>query len=203
MDQTGYPGGHPDPSPQGPQSRAEAEALLQRANELLRAGEFNDAARHYVSILRVPMGDPQITAAALLGLGEARYRTDDDEGALANWLSVTQLPETSSTYAAWRQVAAAQVRAGDLQSAFDSYKQADRRAPPEDKAEIANRLGWLSKELGDQRGANRYFAVGRGDVLTITVTKVLIAVTVVISLTAILTQDGPDGPLVYQALWLD
>ena len=88
MDQTGYPGGHPDPSLQGPQSRADAEALLQRANELLRAGDFNDAARHYVSILRAPMGDPQITAAALLGLGEARYRTDDDAGALANWLWV-------------------------------------------------------------------------------------------------------------------
>jgi len=203
MDQTGYPGGHPDPSLQGPQSRADAEALLQRANELLRAGDFNDAARHYVSILRAPMGDPQITAAALLGLGEARYRTDDDAGALANWLSITKLPENSSTYAAWRQVAAAQVRAGDLQSAFASYKEAERRAPPEDKPEIANRLGWLSKELGNQGAANRYFAKGRGDALTITMTKLIIAVTVVISITAILTQEGPDGALVYQALWLD
>jgi membrane associated rhomboid family serine protease len=203
MDQTGYPGGHPDPSPQGPQSRAEAEALLLRANELLRAGDFNDASRHFVSILRAPMGDPQITSAALLGLGEARYRTDDDEGALANWLSITKLPETASTYPAWRQVAAAQVRAGDLQSAFDSYREADRRAPPEDKAEIANRLGWLSKELGNQGAANRYFAKGRGDALTITMTKLIIAVTVVISITAILTQEGPDGALVYQALWLD
>jgi membrane associated rhomboid family serine protease len=203
MDQTRYPGGHADPSPEGPQSRADAEALLQRANELLRAGDFNDAARHYVSILRAPMGDPQISAAALLGLGEARYRTDDDEGALANWLSITKLPETSSTYAAWRQVAAAQVRAGDLRSAFDSYKEADRRAPDQDKAEIASRLGWLSKELGDQGGANRYFAKARGDALTITMTKVIIAVTVVISLTAMLTADGPDGPIVYQALWLD
>jgi rhomboid protease GluP len=203
MDQTRYPGGHADPSPDGPQSRADAEALLQRANELLRAGDFNDAARHYVSILRAPMGDPQISAAALLGLGEARYRTDDDEGALANWLAITKLPETSSTYTAWRQVAAAQVRAGDLRSAFDSYKEADRRAPDQDKAEIASRLGWLSKELGDQGGANRYFAKARGDALTITMTKVIIAVTVVISITAILTQEGPDGALVYQALWLD
>jgi membrane associated rhomboid family serine protease len=203
MDHAGYPGGHADPSPQGPLSRADAESLLLRANEELGGGNFNEAARDYISILRAPMGDPQISAAALLGLGEARYRTDDDAGALANWLSVTQLPETSSTYPAWRQVAAAQVRAGDLQSAFASYKEADRRAPPEDKAEIANRLGWLSKELGDQRGASRYFAKGRGDVFTITVTKLLIAVTSVISLTAILTQEGPDGALVYEALWLD
>ena len=203
MDQTRYPGGHAVPSPDGPQSRAEAEALLQRANELLRAGDFDDAARHYVSILRGPMGDPQISGAALLGLGEARYRTDDDEGALANWLAITKLPETSSTYPAWRQVAAAQVRAGDLRAAFDSYREADRRAPDQDKAEIASRLGWLSKELGDQGGANRYFAKARGDALTVTATKVVIAVTVVISLTAYLTADGPDGPVVYQALWLD
>jgi membrane associated rhomboid family serine protease len=116
---------------------------------------------------------------------------------------VTKLPENASTYPAWRQVAAAQVRAGDLQSAFVSYKEADRRAPPEDKPEIANRLGWLSKELGNQGAANRYFAKGRGDALTITMTKLIIAVTVVISITAIVTQEGPDGPLVYQALWLD
>ena len=149
------------------------------------------------------MGDLQITAAALLGLGEARYRTDDDAGALANWLSVTQLPETTSTYPAWRNVAAAQVRAGDLQEAFASYKEADRRAPPQDKAEIANRLGWLSKELGNQGAANRYFAKGRGDVFQITLTKLIIAVTVVISPTVYLTQDPPEGQQLLAALWLD
>jgi membrane associated rhomboid family serine protease len=100
-------------------------------------------------------------------------------------------------------VAAAQVRAGDLQDAFASYREADRRAPPQDKAEIANRLGWLSKELGNQGAANRYFAKGRGDVLQITLTKVIIAVTVVISLSVYLTQESPEGQQLLQALWLD
>ena len=203
MEHTGSPGGRADPSPQGPLSRADAESLLQRADGLLRGGDFADAAREYVRILSAPMGDPQITAAALLGLGEARYRTDDDAGALANWQSVTQLPESASTYPAWRNVAAAQVRAGDLQGAFASYKEADRRAPPQDKAEIANRLGWLSKELGNQGAANRYFAKGRGDAFQITLTKVIIAVTVVISLTVYLTQDSPEGQQLLTALWLD
>ena len=203
MDHTGSPGGRADPSPQGPLSRADAESLLQRADGLLRGGDFGDAAREYVRILSAPMGDPQITAAALLGLGEARYRTDDDAGALANWQSVTQLPRDASTYPAWRNVAAAQVRAGDLQGAFASYKEADRRAPPQDKAEIANRLGWLSKELGNQGAANRYFAKGRGDAFQITLTKVIIAVTVVISLTVYLTQDSPEGQQLLMALWLD
>ena len=69
MDHTGSPGGHADPSHLGPLSRADAEGLLQRADELLRGGDFADAARQYVRILSGPMGDPQITAAALLGLG--------------------------------------------------------------------------------------------------------------------------------------
>ena len=91
------------------------------------------------------MGDPQISAAALLGLGEARYRTDDDEGALANWPSITKLPDTSSTYPAWRHVAAAQVRAGDLRRRRSVQGSRSAR-PDQDKAEIASRLGWLSKE---------------------------------------------------------
>ena len=34
---------------------------------------------------------------------------------------------------------------------------------PTDKAEIATRLGWLSKELGDTGAAGKYFAKARGD----------------------------------------
>ncbi len=69
--------------------------------------------------------------------------------ALVSWEAATQLGETPSTYPAWRNVAAARVRADDLPGAIEAYRQADRRAPPEDKAEIATRLGWLTKETGD------------------------------------------------------
>jgi rhomboid protease GluP len=200
MDQTGFPGGHPDPSRQGPLSRADAAAILGRADELLASGDFADAARHYLRVVGASTEDPEITAAALLGLGEARYRLDDDAGALLNWQAVVKMPETQSTYLAWRNVAAAQVRADNLRAALDAYREADRRAPPADKPEIANRLGWLSKELGDQRGASRYFARGRGDVLGITLTKLIIAVTVVISLTALLSAESQQ---VFEALWLD
>ena len=75
--------------------------------------------------------DPAITAAALIGLGEARYRLDDDDGALASWESAVKLGETPWTYLAWRNVAAARVRAGDLPGAIDAYRRgAATRASP-------------------------------------------------------------------------
>ena len=101
--------------------------------------------------------------------------------------------------AAWRNVAAARVRSGDLPGAIDAYRQADKRAPREDKAEIANRLGWLTKETGDPRAARRYFAAGRGDRPLVTVTLVLIAITAVVSLTA----QWSDDPSLYLNLELN
>ena len=71
-----------------------------------------------------------------------------------------------------------------------AYREADRRAPPEDKAEIANRLGWLSKETGNTRASSRYFARGRGDGPRVTLTLIIIAITSIVSLTALLSADG-------------
>ena len=124
----------------------------------------------------VGFDDPAITAAALLGLGEAHYRLDDEARPSQLEGRPASCRETPSTYAAWRNVAAARVRDGDLTGAIAAYREADRRAPPEDKAEIANRLGWLTKETGDTRASRRYFAKGRGDGPLITVTHVIIAV---------------------------
>ena len=119
---------------------------------------------------------------------------------MASWKAVLQVGETPSVYTAWRNLAAADVRNGDLRSAIGAYREAERRAPPADKAEIANRLGWLTKEIGDESGARRYFARGRGDSQLISVTTVLIAATIIVSLSAILSQDGR---FLYDAFELD
>ena len=50
--------------------------MLQRGGELLASGDFADARRHFYRV--VGFDDPAITAAALLGLGEAHYRLDDE-----------------------------------------------------------------------------------------------------------------------------
>jgi membrane associated rhomboid family serine protease len=201
----------PDPSRPGRLSRDEATAILALGDHALREGEFHDAAVRYGRV--VGFDDPEVTAAALHGLGEARYRLGDEDSALATWEAAVKLPETQWTYPAWRNVAAAKVRAGDLQGAIDAYRQAERRAPQQDKAEIATRLGWLTKESGDPKGARRYFAKGRGDGPLISVTTILIAASVIVSLSALYSQDGQqlfdafalDKPLVaageYWRLW--
>jgi membrane associated rhomboid family serine protease len=192
------PPGAPDPSRTGRLSRDDAASLLSSADAALASGEFRDAAVRYGRV--VGFDDPAMTAAALLGLGEARYRLGDDEAALATWEAAVKLGETPSSYPAWRNVAAARVRGGDLQGAIEAYRQADRRAPAEDKAEIATRLGWLTKESGDPKAARRYFARGRGDGPLISVTLILIAATVIVSLSALWSTEGRA---LFEALQLD
>lgn len=164
----------------------------------MTTADFVDAARLYQRV--IGFNDPAVTAAAMLGLGEAWYRLDDDGQALATWEEVTRLPETPSTYAAWRNVAAARVRAGDLRGAMAAYREADRRAPSSDKTEIASRLGWLAKELGDRGAAGRYFSRARGDV-GLSVTVVLVAFTTIVSL--IVDFAGADGDTLGNLLALD
>jgi rhomboid protease GluP len=171
----------------GPLSRDEARLLLDRGAELLSSGEFVDAYNHYRRV--IGFDDPEVTAAALLGAAQARYRMDDEAGAVATWEAILELPETPTTYYAWREIAAARVRDGDLQGAIAAYREADRRAPVADKPEIANRLGWLAKETGNVRASRRYFARGRGAVLPLA-TYAIIGITVAISLAAEVSSEG-------------
>jgi len=181
----------------GPLSREAAAALLDQGAALLEAGEFPEALATYQRV--VGFDDPEVTAAALLGMAQARYRMDDETSAVGTWEAILELPETTSTYHAWRNVAAARVRDGDLSGAIGAYREADRRAPPADKPEIANRLGWLAKESGNVRASRRYFARGRGSVLPIA-TYAILGVTVAVSLAAMFAADGQS---IYNALWLD
>lgn len=186
-----------DPGVAGPLDRATAQALLARADVFLAASEFDAARAHYARLVGFP--DPAITGAALLGTGEALFRLDDEAAALWSWEQVTRLPENPSAYAAWRQVAAARVRAGSLRAAFEAYKEAERRAPAQDRAEIASRLGWLSKELGDARGAGRYFSRSRGRERTPIASYAILGITVVVSFLAM----QPEGSDLLRLLWLD
>ena len=188
----------PDPSRSGRLSRDEAIALLAQADDQLAKGEYSDAAVRYMRV--VGFEDEAITAAALLGLGEARFRLGLDDSAVASWKAVIQIGETPSSYAAWRNLAAANVRQGDLRAAIGAYREAERRAPPADRPEIANRLGWLTKEMGDEQAARRYFARGRGDSTLVSVSTILIAATVIVSLSAILSSEGQ---FLYDAFQLD
>ena len=182
----------------GPLPRDVALATLDHAAELMGSADYLDAARLYQRV--VGFNDPAVTAAAMLGLGEALLRLDDESQAVAYWEEVTRLGETPSTYAAWRNVAAARVRSGDLRGAMTAYREADRRAPDADKAEIASRLGWLSKELGDKGAAGRYFAKARGDA-GFSFAVIVIAVTAIVSL--IVDLGGVEGKQLGELLMMD
>lgn len=182
---------------QGPLPAATAQALLSRGHEQLDAGEPAEALADFQRVIGTP--DADTTAAAWLGAGDALYRLDHEDQALSAWKAVVELPETPSTYRAWRQIAGALVRGEDLRGATAAYREADRRAPSEDKAEIASRLGWLAKETGNTGAASRYFARSRGSGGPIGLALGVLAVTVVVSLAAIL-QPGDD---LFRLLWLD
>ena len=92
------------------------------------------------------------------------------------------------------------MRAGDLQGAIVAYREADKRAPSADKAEIASRLGWLSKEVGDTGAAGRYFSKARGE-QGYSVAIGVLAVTVIVSLTCNFGGRARPGPLPAPARW--
>ncbi len=163
----------------GPLSRDAAVSALDHAAQLMTTADFVDAARLYQRV--IGFDDPSVTGAALVGLGEALHRLDDDAQALLTWEEATRLPDNPATYPAWRNVAAAKVRASDLSGAIVAYREAEKRAPAADKPEIASRLGWLSKEVGDQGAASRYFARARGD-QGFSFTIAIVAVTAIVSL---------------------
>lgn len=177
----GYPPA--DPSQPGPLSRAAAAALLERADALGAQGEYEGAAATYGRV--VGHADADLHVAALLGLADARYRLDDEPGALQSWIVATQAPETALTWRAWKQLAGARVRSSDLVGAARAYREAERRAPAEERPEIASRLGWLNREMGNEGTAQRYFGRSRADgIATPLATYAILAVTIAIGVSS-------------------
>jgi membrane associated rhomboid family serine protease len=171
-----------------PRDRPSALAALTRAHELMDESEPEQALALYTAVANWP--EREIGAAGLFGMGNALFRLDREADARAAWQRAATLGETPVTYAAWRQVAAALVREGDLKGALTAYREAERRAPRGDREEIASRLGWLNKELGNTGAAGRYFARSRGDALPAFMTYLIMAVTVVTSLAAMTEGQG-------------
>jgi tetratricopeptide (TPR) repeat protein len=158
-------GSDPSPSPYraagraGPLDADVAVGLLQRGQTLAEQGDWDIAAGTFSRVVGSP--DPAVHTAALLGLAECRYRLDDEPAAIQAWISATQAPENPLTWRAWKALAAARVRSGDTAAAARAYREAARRAPQSEQAELQSRIGWLSKELGEGRSAERAFSRSR------------------------------------------
>ncbi len=135
--------------------------------------------------------------AALLGSAEAKYRLDDEASALKDWIAATQAPETSNTWRAWKALAAARVREENVPAAARAYREAERRAPLDERPEISSRLGWLSREMGQDRSSDRHFSRSRTGVLPRPiVTWAILAVTVGIGVAQLPYGLGPDDPFI-------
>ncbi|MGI8929177.1 MAG: rhomboid family intramembrane serine protease [Candidatus Limnocylindrales bacterium] len=168
---------------------ADAQRLFEQASQAAERGEYEVAAGLYSRL--IGNSNPTMHVAGLLGLADSRYRLDDEEGALQSWITATQGPETPLTWRAWVALAGARVRQADLPGAARAYREAERRAPADEQAGIAARLGWLNKEMGNSSTAQRYFGRARGDSLPFA-TWAVIAVTSAIGLWAILAPGAAE-----------
>jgi membrane associated rhomboid family serine protease len=187
-----------DPADPTPLDRGTAVALLVEADDLLQQSEPEQALPMYSRA--TTSSERDIAAAGYYGLGNVLYRLDREAEARKAWEQATTLGDsTPVAYRAWRQVAAALVREGDLRGALEAYRQCERLAPRQDRAEIASRLGWLNKETGNRGAAQKYFARSRGDLLPSFMTYIIIAVTVVTSLMA-MSDDSLEAQLALNPL---
>lgn len=175
------PSSVPDPGRSGPLDSEVAVGLLQRGQTLADQGDWDVAAATFARV--VGNNDPSVHTAALLGLAECRFRLDEEPAALQAWISATQAPENPLTWRAWKALAAARVRGDDVPGAARAYREAARRAPASEQAELQSRVGWLSKEMGDDSGAQRAFSRTRPDgSAQPMVTYTILAITSIISL---------------------
>jgi membrane associated rhomboid family serine protease len=153
----------------------------------------NDAA---IRILAPLTGHPdrELGTEAWLMIGTARYRLDDEPGAMVAWQQAAALGG-SNAWQGWKSVAEQHVRDSRLEEAVAAYREADRRAPAAERGVIANRIAWLLKETGHDFAARRQFNRARGAYGSYAayVTWGLIAINVAIFAVDWLTGGGSLG----------
>lgn len=175
----------------------------------LDAGELEAAEEAVAPLTSHP--DAGVAGEAWLTIGTARYRDDDEPGALEAWQAAAAT-DGPAAWIGWRSTAEQHVRDGDLEAAIEAYREADRRAPAAERGAIANRIAWLLKETGHDFAARRQFNRARGAYATYTpiVTYAIIAICVgLFAIDALLSGgailqggliSGGAGPLADQNL---
>ena len=132
---------------------------MEEGRRLLDSGDPEAAIGVLEPLTRHP--DPDVAGEAWLLTGIARYRSDDEPGALIAWRAAGNAGGPTA-WLGWRSAAEQHVRDGDLEEAIGAYREADRRAPAAERGAIANRIAWLLKETGHDFAARRQFNRARG-----------------------------------------
>ncbi|HET6548112.1 MAG TPA: rhomboid family intramembrane serine protease [Solirubrobacter sp.] len=179
----------------------EARERLAEGERLLDAGDLRGAE----AILGPLTGHPDrdLSGAAWLMVGQARYRADDEPAAMIAWQRAAAT-DGSAGWRGWKAVAEQRVRDGALDEAVEAYREADRRAPPAERGAIANRIAWLLKETGHDFAARRQFNRARGAYATYVpyVTWAILAINIGVYLLDMLLAGSTNlfgfsgGPLV-------
>ena len=167
----------------------EPQLRLAEGRRLLDDGDLDGATRILGPLTGHP--DPDLATDAWQAVGTARYRADDEEGALVAWQRAAS-GGGRHAWLGWRSVAEQLVRDGDLEQAVTAYREADRRAPPEERGPIANRIAWLLKETGHDFEARRQFNRARGAYATYVpyVTYAIIAICVALFVMDVVLSSG-------------
>jgi membrane associated rhomboid family serine protease len=171
----------------------EARLRLAEGRRLLDAGDPHGATNILAELGAHP--DRDIAGEAWLLIGTARYRDDDEAGALVAWQQAANAGGPNA-WLGWRRVAEQLVRDGKLEDAVTAYREADRRAPADERGPIANRIAWLLKETGHYFAARRQFNRARGTYgsMVAPVTWALIGINVVVyALDTVLSRGSPSG----------
>ena len=156
--------------------------------EALDRGDAEAAAIAFAAAVAeaTPNDDRILAERAAYGAAEALLRLERDEEA-AEYLEIAaNSADQELRFLALRRRAMEEVRRGDLTVALATYRQAEGSAPTSAaRAEIASRIGWLTKETGgSQLRAQAAFRRARGVPTGAWVPRALVITTVVVSLIA-------------------
>jgi len=154
--------------------------------DALDRGDAEAAAEAFAAAVAgaTPSDDRTLAERAAYGAAEALLRLERDDEA-AEYLEIaTNSSDHELRFLALRRRAMEEVRRGELAVALATYRQAEGDAPNSGaRAEIASRIGWLTKETGGSSlRAQAAFRRARGVSAGALVPRALLVVTIVISL---------------------
>ncbi len=175
--------------------RSEATDLPSRMElgvDALDRGDAEGAALAFAAAVAgaTPSDDRVLAERAAYGAAEALLRLERDDEA-AEYLEIAaNSADQELRFLALRRRAMEEVRRGELPVALATYRQAEGSAPTSAaRAEIASRIGWLTKETGGSPlRAQAAFRRARGVSASAWVPRALLAVTIILS---VLTKLDP------------
>ena len=165
----------------GPIGLSDAGRLVDAGADALDAGDAERALSYFWRA--AGSGDLPLAGRAAIGAAEALVRLSRDDEAAELLEGASKSGDREVRFVARRRLATIYVTAGKLPQALSEYQRAERDAPTAAAgAEIAARIGWLTKETGGSGlRARLAFARSRGGAGERVLPLAMVAITAVVS----------------------